>query len=218
MSATRVRCRFWPRFLPCRRLVVFPNTFSVKSSNDFFTGASANRATTTKREEAALPSDAATDPDFGGPGGMALWRPTESPAFASAYAHRGEHASSHPCRTAESPLGRTSARPGGFVRRDAAARGAERRCRTRALSRVRRIFDTRTHRRALCASVKNLSGAPAKCGSGEHRRVAPMTYRRTCTIRGCARPPCTTHVKFGTIYPSAKQGVERLWQESLKSV
>ena len=133
-----------------------------------------------------MPSDAATDPDFGGPGGMALWRPTEFPAFASAYAHRGEHASSHPCRTAESPLGRTSARPGGFVRRDAAARGAERRCRTRALSRVRRIFDTRTHRRALCASVKNLSWAPAKCGSGEHRRTAPMTYRRTCTICGCA--------------------------------
>ena len=29
------------------------------------------------------------------------------------------------------------------------------------------------HRRALCASVKNMSGAPTKCGSGEHRSVAP---------------------------------------------
>ena len=39
-----------------------------------------------------MPSDAATDPDFGGPGGMALWQSTESLAFASAYAHRGVYA------------------------------------------------------------------------------------------------------------------------------
>ena len=136
-----------------------------------------------------MPSDAATDSDFGGPGGMALWRPTESLALASAYANRGEYASPHPCRNAESPLGRTSARSGGFVRRDAAARGAERRCRTRALSRVRRDFDDRLYGRALCASVKILSGAPAKCGSGEHRHAAPMPYRRVCTIRGCALEP-----------------------------
>ena len=38
---------------------------------------------------------------------------------------------------------------------------------TRALSRVRRVFDPRLYRRAPCARVKNLSGAPAKCGSGE---------------------------------------------------
>ena len=158
-------------------------------------GASANRATSTKRSDAALPSDAAADPDFGGPSGMAPWQSTESPAFASAYAHRGEYASPQPCRTAESPLGRMSARPGGFVRRDAAAMGAQRRCRTRALSRVRWVFDPRAHRRALCASVKNPSGAPAKCGSGEHRLVAPMPYRRACTIRGCAPFALTKHTR-----------------------
>ena len=52
-----------------------------------------------------------------GPGGMALWQSTESPAFTFAYNHRGEPAFPRPCRTAESPLARTSARPGGFVRR-----------------------------------------------------------------------------------------------------
>ena len=58
-----------------------------------FLGASANRASATERDSAALPSDAAPDPDFGGPGGMALWQSTESLAFAFAYAHRGELAS-----------------------------------------------------------------------------------------------------------------------------
>ncbi len=104
---------------------IIPKTKRTRAFSAFLPllrGASANRAPSTKRVEAALPSDAATDPDFGGPGGMALWRPTESPAFASAYAHRGEHVSSHPCRTAESPLGRTSARPGGFVPRICAPR------------------------------------------------------------------------------------------------
>ena len=68
-----------------------------------------------------MPSDAAPDPDFGGPGGMALWQSTESLAFAFAYDHRGEPASPQPCRTAESPLARTSARPGGSVRHRHAA-------------------------------------------------------------------------------------------------
>ena len=69
---------------------------------------------TMNRDNAALPSDVAPDPDFGGPGGMAPWQSTESLAFAYAYAHRGEPGSPQPCRTAESPLARTSARLGGY--------------------------------------------------------------------------------------------------------
>ncbi|MBQ2628529.1 MAG: hypothetical protein IJG13_02520 [Kiritimatiellae bacterium] len=70
-----------------------------------------------ERDNAALPSDAAPDSDFGGPGGMAHWQLTKSLAFACAYAHQGEPAFSQPCRTAESPLARTSARLGGYWRR-----------------------------------------------------------------------------------------------------
>ena len=158
---------------PLRRRIVLPllhrrrlyhisaRNGKVLTSPKKIWSAPANRATTTQRRKAALPSDAAPDPDFGGPGGMALWQSIEPLASAFAYAHRGEPASPQPCRTAESPLARTSARPGGQ-----SATGAERRCHTRALSRVRRDFDPRARGRALCASVKILSGAPTKCGSG----------------------------------------------------
>ena len=62
-------------------------------------------------------------------------------------------------------------------------RGAERRCRTRALSRVRRDFDPHAHGRARCASVKILSGAPAKCGSGDTATQRPMSELRMCAMR-----------------------------------
>ena len=70
--------------------------------------ASANRAATAGRDRAALPSDAAPDPDFGGPGGMARWQSTESLAFAFACYHRGELAFPQPCRTAKSGSGGTA--------------------------------------------------------------------------------------------------------------
>ena len=57
-----------------------------------------NRAAITERYNAALPSDAAPDPDFGGPGGMARWQSTKSLAFAFAYGHRGEPDFPQPCR------------------------------------------------------------------------------------------------------------------------
>ena len=53
-------------------------------------------------------------------------------------------------------------------------RGAERRCRTRAVSRVRRDFDPRAYRRAPSASVKIMSGAPTKCGSGGTATKRPV--------------------------------------------
>ena len=86
------------------------------------------------------------DPDFVGPGGMALSQSTESPAFAFACGHRGEPASPQPCRTTESPLARTSVRLGDQGRCAQSATGAVRWCCTRALSRVRRDFDTRCAR------------------------------------------------------------------------
>ena len=47
-----------------------------------FLGASANRASATERDSAALPSDAAPDPDFGGPGGTATQRLAGEPCMA----------------------------------------------------------------------------------------------------------------------------------------
>ena len=141
------------------------------------------------RDNAALPSDAAPDPDFGGPGGMAIWQSTRFLAFACAYAHRGEPASPQPCRTAESPLARTSARLGGFGLRARFAMGAERRCRTRALSRVRWDFAPPCARASALRERQNPVGGAREMKCAEGRSPEGRLPKAT------AKPPARARVR-----------------------